>query len=172
MGLAYLHCQDPPICHGDIKPQNVLINDALEAALSDFGLSRVIESFEILTGLTTSGSGLKATNAYTAPELFTAEKPKPSLEADVYAFGGLILAVLSGQPPHHQIRNPAQVMIRIMNNKTPHPKEHVLISEEYSLWELMDNCWNQEPSQRPTMQTIVSKLSEEIRCRSEPGRAS
>ncbi|KAG9037376.1 hypothetical protein FS837_001440 [Tulasnella sp. UAMH 9824] len=93
LGLEFLHGRNPPICHGDIKPQNVLINDACEAALSDFGLSRVIEGWEIRTGLTTSGGGLKATNAYTAPELFTAEKPKPSLEADIYAFGGLILAV-------------------------------------------------------------------------------
>ena len=42
--LTTLH--DPGIVHGDIKPQNVLLNTYGEVALSDFGMARVIQSDE------------------------------------------------------------------------------------------------------------------------------
>ncbi|KAG8941878.1 hypothetical protein FRC04_004055 [Tulasnella sp. 424] len=91
-GLAFLHSQSPPICHGDIKPENVLMNGFCEAALSDFGLSRVIQESDASTGLTT-GYEAKGSHRYMAPELLLEPNAKPSLESDVYAFGGLMLAV-------------------------------------------------------------------------------
>lgn len=89
-GLSYLHSQTPPICHADIKPENVLVNDRLEAALSDFGLSLVLEGLGVPSGLTTT-ERVKGTLNYMAAELFEGEKP--SCASDVYAFGGLILTV-------------------------------------------------------------------------------
>ncbi|KAG8940204.1 hypothetical protein FRC04_005491 [Tulasnella sp. 424] len=100
LALAHLHNQTPPICHGDIKPENVLVNDFREAALSDFGVSRIVEDIAVRTGLTTTEQGPKGTYIYTAPEIFDPEllepndgEAKASCEGDVYAFGGLILTV-------------------------------------------------------------------------------
>ncbi|KAG8931234.1 hypothetical protein FRC01_001634 [Tulasnella sp. 417] len=100
LGLAHLHHQKPPICHGDVKPENVLINDSLEAVLSDFGVGRVVEDFALRTGLTTTEGGPQGTCIYAAPEMFNpgllgpdVEETKPSCEGDVYAFAGLILTV-------------------------------------------------------------------------------
>jgi serine/threonine protein kinase len=42
-GLAYLHHDyDTPIVHRDIKSRNVLLDDELEAHISDFGLAKVL----------------------------------------------------------------------------------------------------------------------------------
>lgn len=68
----------------------MLINDSCEAVLSDFGLSRVLQDLSLPTGFTTSETA-KGTFVYMAAELF--EGKKPCRETDVYAFGGLILAV-------------------------------------------------------------------------------
>lgn len=38
--LTYLHTQDPPIIHRDIKPQNLKLTDRQEIVLLDFGLSK------------------------------------------------------------------------------------------------------------------------------------
>lgn len=41
-GLVYLHSQDPPVVHGDLKGGNVLIGKEGDAALCDFGLSTLL----------------------------------------------------------------------------------------------------------------------------------
>lgn len=91
-GLAYLHSLEPPICHGDIKPQNILVNDEGEAVVSDFGLARVLNVLGDHSGFTTSSVG-QGTKGYLAPELLNEDDARPTVQTDVFSFGGLILAV-------------------------------------------------------------------------------
>lgn len=70
----------------------MLVNNLREAALSDFGLSRVLHGLGIPTGFTTSET-VKGTFNYKARELFLGGEP--SCHSDVYAFGGLVLTVSS-----------------------------------------------------------------------------
>ncbi|KAG9048233.1 hypothetical protein FS837_000432 [Tulasnella sp. UAMH 9824] len=159
-GLEHLHSLDPPICHGDIKPENVLINDRLEAVLSDFGLSRVLMGLGVNTGSTTS-SAVPGTIRYMAREVFTEGASKCSLQSDVYAFGGLMLVVMSGKPPFFGLEI-VQVMMHVLQYQQPRPEDYPEIPSSYALWSLISSCWDKTPQARPRIQEILGKLRELI----------
>ena len=58
--LDYLHSQNPPIIHGDIKPDNIMITPEGNVCLIDFNISAVLEGREAITFVYTKG--------YSAPE--------------------------------------------------------------------------------------------------------
>ncbi|XP_027087373.1 LRR receptor-like serine/threonine-protein kinase RPK2 [Coffea arabica] len=89
--LTYLHYSCVPrIVHRDIKPSNILLDEELNAYLSDFGLARLLEVFQ--THATTDVAG---TFGYVAPEYATT--CRVSDKADVYSFGVVLLELLSGK---------------------------------------------------------------------------
>ncbi|KAG9447280.1 hypothetical protein H6P81_013408 [Aristolochia fimbriata] len=89
--LTYLHDSCVPrIVHRDIKPSNILLDDDLNAYLSDFGLARLLEVSE--THATTDVAG---TFGYVAPEYATT--CRVSDKSDVYSFGVVLLELISGK---------------------------------------------------------------------------
>ncbi|KAG8954936.1 hypothetical protein FRC04_010420 [Tulasnella sp. 424] len=154
--LFHLHSQAHPICHADIKPENVLINDCCDASLSDFGLSRVLHEFDGPSGLTTSET-VKGTLNYMAGELFIGENARPGRETDVYAFRGLILTVMSGNAPYFKLRG-ANIMLQAMQYWPPKPEDHPNLPPSDPLWSLIRRCWSKTPSARPTMREVLGEL--------------
>ncbi|KAG9048230.1 hypothetical protein FS837_000429 [Tulasnella sp. UAMH 9824] len=159
-GLEHLHSQNPPICHGDIKPENVLINDQLEAVISDFGLGRVLLGLGIHTGFTTSETA-HGTLRYMAAELFAEENPRSSLQTDVYAFGGLTLAVLSGKSPFFELK-PIEVIAGVMQGRQPRAEDHPELPSLDPLWSLIRRCWDKNPDARPSMKKFLQEHREYI----------
>jgi len=158
-GLIYLHNLVPPAVHGDIKPDNVLVNDNFEASLCDFGLSRFIE--DIRTGLTTSGGPGGGGYGYIAPEILNGEETvRKTTETDVFAFGGLILFALSGKSPFHD-KIASITIVAVSSGKTPQKHKHSSIPEDATIWSLMDRCWAVEPTDRPKMQEVYEILGDE-----------
>ncbi|KAF7021036.1 hypothetical protein CFC21_034047 [Triticum aestivum] len=89
--LAFLHGScTPRIIHRDIKPSNILLDEDLNAYLSDFGLARLMEVTQ--THATTDVAG---TFGYVAPEYATT--CRVSDKSDVYSFGVVLLELMSGK---------------------------------------------------------------------------
>eukprot|EP01018_Ginkgo_biloba_P031124 Gb_30406 [translate_table: standard] len=91
-GLNYLH-YERCLPHGNLKATNVLLDGPdLNGRLSDYSLHRL---------MTHAGTAEQILNAgvlgYRAPELASAKKPRPSCKADIYAFGVLLLEILTGK---------------------------------------------------------------------------
>ncbi|XP_073220364.1 proline-rich receptor-like protein kinase PERK15 [Cicer arietinum] len=92
-GLAYLHegC-NPRIIHRDIKSANILLDNAYEAQVADFGLARLTDDAN--THVSTRVMG---TFGYMAPEYATSGKLTD--RSDVFSFGVVLLELITGRKP-------------------------------------------------------------------------
>lgn len=89
--LDYAHSKG--VIHRDFKPSNVLLDEQARTYLADFGLAKLTESTEHLTG-----TGILGTPTYMAPE--QAEPNELTLASDVYALGVTIFQMLTGRVPY------------------------------------------------------------------------
>lgn len=96
------------ILHRDIKPANVLTNEYGWPALTDFGISSMVED-ELATHTTTlaslSGSGVTTGSQsvglsvpWSPPEMFE-DDPKPDVRSDVFSLAATIYTLLAGRTP-------------------------------------------------------------------------
>jgi formylglycine-generating enzyme required for sulfatase activity/tRNA A-37 threonylcarbamoyl transferase component Bud32 len=92
--LSYAH--ERGVVHRDLKPENVMITEAGEAVLMDFGLAR--QKSGSSRQLTASGMVL-GTPAYMAPEQARGDSRRADERSDLYAVGAMLYEMLAGRPP-------------------------------------------------------------------------
>jgi len=146
-GLTYLHAKN--ICHLDLKPQNILVDNNNTAKLSDFGLSKTTVGDK-----KTGKSGY--TLLYSAPEQIDGQDP--GLESDIWAYGNIMYFVMFEKGPVDYMKAPtdnvhsfATKKLILTELKENRRKPLIPVSFEQShpnLICLMRNCWVLESVQR------------------------
>ncbi|XP_073140394.1 serine/threonine-protein kinase STY46-like isoform X2 [Henckelia pumila] len=142
-GMTYLHQNN--IIHRDIKAANLLMDENEVVKIADFGIARVQHQSGIMTAET-------GTYRWMAPEVI-GHKPY-SHKADVFSFGVVLWELLTGKLPYANM-TPLQAAVSVVQQglrpaipRNTHPL----------LVELLEKCWQQEPSLRPEFSEITGIL--------------
>ncbi|CUA77451.1 Receptor-interacting serine/threonine-protein kinase 4 [Rhizoctonia solani] len=156
--IVYMHEMDPPIVHGDLKAENVLISKNRTPRVSDFGLSRAVKNSDAPTGYTTST--FHGSMRWMSPELHEADdngRPPPfTPTSDTWAFGMVILEIETCDIPWSHIIHEPAVILAVMRGNTPPPPKNKNLTP--ALWALMQECWKQDPEERISMRDLMARI--------------
>ncbi|XP_021846999.1 probable inactive receptor kinase At5g67200 isoform X2 [Spinacia oleracea] len=149
-GLSYIH-QAWRLVHGNLKSSNVLLGSDFEACITDYSLSVLTEA-----SLTDDDPSLWA---YKAPEIRKSDSEATS-KSDVYAFGVLLLELLTGKPPsEHPYLTPNDIVHWVRSARDVADggnDENRLVM----LLEVAIACSVASPEQRPNMWQVLKMLQE------------
>ncbi|KAL5991738.1 Wall-associated receptor kinase-like 20 [Asimina triloba] len=165
-GLAYLHFSAvPPIYHRDVKSSNILLDEKANAKVSDFGLSRLVETD--LSHISTCAQG---TVGYLDPEYY--RNYQLTDKSDVYSFGVVLLELLTSQKAIDFSRGDEDVNLtihvqrmaeaeKLMETIDPVMKEgtsQVELDTMKALAFLAMGCVEERRQNRPSMKEIVEEI--------------
>lgn len=136
-GMQYLHSRG--IVHGNLKPQNILLDLHSYPHITDFGLSKLTET-----------SFLNADSlVFNAPEIF--ELKEKDFKSDVYSYAMVAYLIITGENPF--IGGP----LSIIKGKRPDLSK----IKDRKIKNFLQKCWSSNPEGRPSFGQIISTLTEE-----------
>ncbi|KAG6909005.1 hypothetical protein DXG01_002391 [Tephrocybe rancida] len=170
-GVEYLHTNG--VVHGDLKALNILVDGSGRACLSDFGLSGVADN-EIRKWSTQSSATSKGGTArWQAPELHDPdiEYIHNTKESDIFAWASTLYEasipnLLRGIPIDFDAFKETKVTLMILRGDLPsrpaaEDKAWTRRGLTDRLWDLLTECWRTQPSERPDISVIKSRLDNE-----------
>lgn len=172
LGLHYMHhTMNPSYVHRNIKSRNVLLDEEFNAKIANFGMAKCcdnsIENPHLLSTRPTAWS-----RGYMAPEFVEHGRDSPSI--DIYAYGVVLLEVMSGRTPINRdskkgesIFLTEQIRSILHSDKEEELRDWMdsAIGDAYSFSQAMSlakiarACVEEDPSYRPSAEEIVEKLA-------------
>lgn len=155
-GLQYLHdLVNPPIIHRDIKTNNILLDERLNAKVADFGLSKSMGDHE--GGYVTTQ--IKGTMGYLDPEYYMTNQLTE--KSDVYSFGVVMLEIVTARPPLEKgkyIVREVKQSHDLLGVLDPAIRSCVKPASLEKFVDLAFRCLEDTTSKRPTMGEVVKEI--------------
>eukprot|EP00262_Sarcandra_glabra_P017846 TRINITY_DN6239_c0_g2_i1.p1 TRINITY_DN6239_c0_g2~~TRINITY_DN6239_c0_g2_i1.p1 ORF type:complete len:522 (-),score=79.01 TRINITY_DN6239_c0_g2_i1:191-1756(-) len=165
-GLAFLHHSCiPHIIHRDMKSSNVLLDENLEARVSDFGMARLMNALDTHLSVST----LAGTPGYVPPEYY--QSFRCTTKGDVYSYGVILLELLSGKRPIDPLQFGDNNLVGwakqlLKENRSCEIFDPELTgnksgeAELYQYLKIACECLDDRPLRRPTMIQVMAMFKE------------
>jgi sterile alpha motif and leucine zipper-containing kinase AZK len=138
--------------HRDLKSPNLCVDKNWTVKVCDFNLSKVMVATMV------TGSTSVVSPRWMAPEVLSGEKF--SKAADAYSFGVILWELLTLQVPFSDLSS-WQIMQMVGSEKRQPPLPSMpdpAFIEHEAYTQLIKDCWQEEPSDRPTFSDVNARL--------------
>jgi len=155
-GLCYLHNNDPPIIHRDLKSENVFVTldpqrNILCLKIGDFDSSKMLETAKVTY---TKNQG---TEGFMAPEVCAVKTKGYSEKADIFSFGMVMFEMMTLEKPYSDV--PLAQKWAVMEKGTRPTMSDAVRAKYKSLLPVWEKCTALSPSDRPTAKKLLKKLT-------------
>ena len=151
-----------------------MINRNGHACLAGFSLLTIASDQPTTPPLAVPGDAIQ----WMSPELidpgkFNLKESRPTKKSDCYALGMTIYEVLSEQVPFAP-REGTAIISKIVGGERPgRPQGGEGARFTGGLWRTLEDCWKPQPDDRPSLDTVLGRLSvRQRRGSSKEGRVS
>ncbi|MEV6952436.1 protein kinase [Streptomyces sp. NPDC051183] len=158
--LAAAHEQ--AVIHRDLKPANLFLLPGGRLKICDFGIAH---SSDATAGWTVTGR-IFGSPPYMAPEQWRGERV--DARCDLYALGGVLYALLTGEPPYGQAEGP-YVLMRRHIEEAPLPLREAGAPVAPELERLVLELLAKDPADRPESALAVGKVLRALSGAPAPG---
>ena len=150
-GLTYLHARNPQVLHRNLTARNVLLDKSMNAKITDFGISRIVDLSKAMTN--------PETLVYMPPEALKSHS-KYSDRFDTFSFGHLALYTLIRELPKDLLpAAPARTEVE-RRNLYMDKLHRMLPIEHHHFYQLIRQCLHNDPSKRPSSAELLLWLEE------------
>jgi len=111
------------VVHRDLKPGNILVDEAGGPRIVDFGLARLLDGEAAMPSH--SATGFAGTLPYMSPEQLDGSRGPIDEQSDIYALGVLLHELLLGCHPHALAGLPLSTLVRKVCDEPPAPPRSI-----------------------------------------------
>ena len=148
---AVQHAHSRGVVHRDLKPGNVLFDEAGQPYVADFGVAKFATAEPSVTRTTT----MLGTPAYVAPEVATGGAGAATTSSDVYGLGAILYELLAGVPPFAGPNVPE--LLQQIARDLPVPPSRRVKGVPRDLEVLCLRCLEKDPARRLPSATALAE---------------
>ena len=172
-GLDYLHNNffDRSYIHGDLKLQNILLNEDLIAKIADFGAVSIAMASGAFSGSLEIEPSKQFNPLYSPPELLNNYLMEKTCKMDVYSFGMIGYEIINCHQIFQGLNiSSIQMITNLIKNEGLKPDEKIFDETKKSLHNKIDlqvfcnlkkivtDCWKTNAKDRPSIEKIKKEL--------------
>ncbi|BHF78184.1 hypothetical protein SprV_0602129600 [Sparganum proliferum] len=159
-GMSYLEAKD--LVHRDLAARNVLVGEANEVKVADFGLARQIDRD---TEAYNAKQGAKFPIKWTAPE--AALLGQFTVKSDVWSYGVVLYEIIThGQVPFPSMAN-TEILQQVSDGyRMPCPNNCPSV-----IYAVMLRTWEEDPNKRPSFASLRSYFEDYFAAQAEEEEA-